>query len=99
MRSGFRIFAVSAMKCTPAKRMTSAVRLLRRLRELERIAEEVGDVLDVAVLVVVREQDRVALVLEAPDLLFEVEGDGALEQRVHLAIHLAPSGKISRPVG
>ena len=48
-------------------------RLLGRLRELERVAQEVGEVLDVALLVVVREQDRVALALEALDLVFEVE--------------------------
>ena len=51
------------------------VRLLGFLRELERVAEEVGDVLDVALLVVVGEQDRVALALEAADLVFEVGRD------------------------
>ena len=61
------------MKCTPANRMTSALVFLACLRELQRIAEEIGDVLDVAVLVVVRENDRVALALEAADLVFEVD--------------------------
>ena len=49
------------------------LRLRRRLRELERVADEVGDVLDLAVLVVVREEDRVALLLEALDLGLEVD--------------------------
>jgi hypothetical protein len=42
---GDRIAAVSAMKCTPQKTMTSAVGLRRLAREAERVADEVGDVL------------------------------------------------------
>jgi hypothetical protein len=73
MRSGFRIFAVSAMKWTPAKRMTSAsVFFAGGLRELERVSEVVREVLDVAVLVVVGEQDGVPLLLEVDDGLVEV---------------------------
>jgi hypothetical protein len=56
------------------------VGLLRRLRELQRVADHVGDVLDLAVLVVVREEDGVALTLEPSDLGFEVEG--RIDQRV-----------------
>jgi predicted TPR repeat methyltransferase len=56
----------------------------RGLRELQRITEEVGDVLDVAILVVVREDDGVPLFLEADDLGLEVERrvDGTL-RRAH----------------
>ena len=60
------------MKWTPAKQDHVGLGLLRRLRELERVADEVGEVLDLALLVVVREDDRVALALQAPDLVFEV---------------------------
>ena len=47
--------------------------LLRRLRELQRIADDVREVLDLTLLVVVSEQDRVALLLQAPDLVVEVQ--------------------------
>jgi hypothetical protein len=43
------------------------------LRELQRIADEVGDVLDLAVLVVVGQQHGVALFFQARDLGFEVQ--------------------------
>ena len=59
--SGFRIFAVSAMKWTPQNTMTSACGLGRGLRQLERVADEVGEVLDLGLLVVVREDHGVAL--------------------------------------
>ena len=52
--------------------MTSAVGLRRRLRELQRVADEVGEILDLALLVVVREDHRVALALEALDLGLEL---------------------------
>ena len=45
------------MKWTPAKQMTSALVFCACLRELERVADEVGDVLDLGLLVVVREED------------------------------------------
>src|SRR6185503_2763454 len=46
---------------------------------------EIREVLDLVLLVVVREQDGVALALEAPDLLLEVEArvDGGLRWFVH----------------
>ena len=44
------------------------------LRQLQGITEEVRDVLDVAVLVVVRQDDGVPLSLQSGDLRLEVEG-------------------------
>ena len=48
--------------------------LLRLLGQHEGVPKDVGDVLQVRLLVVVRQDDRVALVLEPLDLLEEVEG-------------------------
>ena len=51
---------------------------LRRLaREAERIADEIGDVLHFGALVVVRENDRVALARELLDLVLQL-GDGVV---------------------
>src|SRR3990172_1314664 len=82
--SGFRIFAVSAMKCTPAKTMTSAFVFLASCAswsEVARMADEIGDVLDVGLLVVVREHDGVLDLLEARDLVEEVQR--RIERRGH----------------
>jgi hypothetical protein len=65
--SGHRIDAVSAMKCTPQKAMTRR-RCGRLLREAERVADVVGHVLDLGQLVVVGEDDGVALAGERADL-------------------------------
>ena len=66
--SGLRIEAVSAMKCTPQKTIASPSAGRRLLAEAERVADVVGDVLDLGHLVVVREDDRVALLGERADL-------------------------------
>ena len=66
--SGDRIDAVSAMKCTPQKAITARRRRGRLAREAERVADVVGDVLDLGHLVVVREDDRVALARERAHL-------------------------------
>ena len=57
---GDRIAAVSAMKCTPQKTITVRVGLRRLARQPERVAHEIGDVLHLGALVVVREHDGVA---------------------------------------
>ena len=46
------------------------------LRELQRVPHEVGNVLDVALLVVVREHDGLALAFEGVDRLEKVEVRG-----------------------
>ena len=56
------------MKCTPQKTIMSALGLRRFARQAERVADEIGDVLDLGALVVVRENDRVALARELLDL-------------------------------
>ena len=58
--SGHRIEAVSAMKWTPQKAITSDAGRGGLAREPERVADEVGDVLDLGQLVVVGEDDGVA---------------------------------------
>ena len=67
-RLGFRIFAVSAMKWTPQKTITSASTLRGLARQLERVADEVGHLEDLGTLVVVRQDDGVAVALELLDL-------------------------------
>ena len=69
--AGERIAAVSAMKCTPQKTITSAVVLRRLPREPERVAHHVRDVLHLGTLVVVREDHGVAFARRPPDLLVQ----------------------------
>ena len=57
------------MKWTPQKTITSASVDGRLAREPERVADVVGDVLDLGHLVVVGEDDRVALGGERADLV------------------------------
>ena len=63
--SGQRIEAVSAMKWTPQKAITALSTAAAALREPERVADVVGHVLDLGHLVVVGEDDRVALARRA----------------------------------
>ena len=65
---GERMCAVSAMKWTPQKRMTLCGVAAALPRELERVADEVGGVLHLGPLVVVREQHGVALGRQATQL-------------------------------
>ena len=58
---GERIFAVSAMKCTPQKTIVYCGRGRGDPRQRQRVADVVGDVLDLRDLVVVRQDDGVAL--------------------------------------
>ena len=83
--SGDRIFAVSAMKWTPQNTMTSAVGRRGLPREPERVADVVGDVLDLGHLVVVRQDHRVALARERPDALRQL---GDRKVRVLAAVPL-----------
>ena len=57
------------MKCTPQKTIVSRVRGGRAAREPERVADVVGDVLDLRHLVVVREDHRAALARQRAHLL------------------------------
>ena len=68
---GFRIFAVSAMNRTPAKTMTGRSVSTALPGQVERVSDEVGDILDLRYLVVVREEDGVALLLQALHLGLE----------------------------
>ena len=77
--SGQRIAAVSAMKCTPQKTITSASVLAARLRKPQRIGHEIGDFLHLGALVMMGQDHCVALAtkfayarLLSPDLLRRV---------------------------
>ncbi len=85
--SGFRILAVSAMKWTPQKTITSASVFAAACAECQAVADDVRDVLDLALLVVVREDDGVQFLLEAADVRFQVQ---AVEGR-------SPRGSLGLP--
>ena len=75
-RSGLRIFAVSAMKWTPANTITSASGRGRLLGQGQAVADVVGDVLDVRFLVVVRQDHRVQLAAQVVDGGEEIQTGG-----------------------
>ena len=56
------------MKRTPQKAMTSASVACALRAEIERIANEIGNILQFGPLVIMREDNRVALLAEAIDL-------------------------------
>ena len=66
------------MKCTPQNTMTSASRLRGFARQAERVADEIGDVLDLGPLVVVREDDGVALLRERLDAIVGAGDHGSI---------------------
>ena len=69
---GERIFAVSAMKWTPQKTMTSASVAAASCERPEGVAQEVAHLLDLHPLVVVAEDHRVQLRLPAQDPLAQL---------------------------
>ena len=69
--AGARIAAVSAMKCTPAEDDDVLLGGGGLAREAERVAHEIGDVLHLGPLVVVREDHRVAPLGQLADLLLQ----------------------------
>jgi hypothetical protein len=52
-----------------------AVHLLRRLGELQRVADHVGQVLDLGFLVIMGQDDRIPLLLQAEDLVLVVDAE------------------------
>ncbi len=70
--------AVSAMKCTPQKTMVPASACGGDPGERQRVADMVGDVLDLRALVVVGEDHGVALAGEAAYLCGPAGGSGVL---------------------
>ena len=64
---------MSAMNLTPQKAITSASVSAAFLRQLEAVADEIGQVLQFGLLVVMREDDRVALLAQPVDLGAQVE--------------------------
>ena len=66
--AGLRILAVSAMKCTPQNTIVSSGASAAILRQRQRIADVVGDVLDRGQLVVVRQHGGTAQAGQAADL-------------------------------
>ena len=88
--SGLRIAAVSAMKWTPQKTITVRVRRRRLPGEPERVADVVRDVLHLRQLVVVGEDDRVALAGELTHLVVERPQIGCSD-RAHSTSSETPS--------
>ena len=68
------------MKCTPQKAIMSSARWPPRWREAERVADVVGDVLDLGQLVVVGEDDGAALAGERAHLVLHGGDVVELEQ-------------------
>ena len=66
----------------------AGLRLRRPLRQGEAVAHEVGDVLDLARLVVVRQDDGVLLFSQPVDLRLEVDPLG--DRRVHITYRISP---------
>ena len=79
MRTSFsveRSFAVSAMKCTLQKTMTSTPgRFDALMLSFQRVADEVGDILHFGPLVVMRQNDGVAFLFQAGDVRDDVGVD------------------------
>ena len=73
MRVGFSTLAVSAMNQTPQNAITSPRELARLARELEAVADHVGKFLNLRFLVMMRQQNRTALLLQFQNLI----GDGS----------------------
>ncbi len=69
LRSGFSTLAVSAMNQTPQKAITSPSNVSRLARQLQAVADGVGQFLNLGFLVVMRQHDRVALALQLEDLV------------------------------
>ena len=67
----------------PAKGDHVRVRRCRLAREFEAVAHEVGDVLDVGRLVIMREDHRVALLAQAVDLGQQIGAGGVAGQQAH----------------
>ena len=79
---GFSSFAVSAMKWTPASTMTSASTFMRLARQRQAVADDVGDAVeDLRRLVVVRQDDGVALALQRQDGVDVVGEHGPFHRR------------------
>ena len=74
--SGERILAVSAMNLTPQKAITSASVSAALRHSSRRIADEIGEVLHLGLLVIMRQDDRVALLAQAVDLGAQVGAGG-----------------------
>ena len=90
---GARMAAVSAMKWTPQKTMTRPSTAAAFSAELERIADEIGDVLDLAPLIVVGEQDGVPRLGPAPG----PAGESAALIRRRRSSHHGPAGRAGPP--
>ena len=65
-------------------------------RQVEAVADEIGEVLDFRLLVIMREDDRVALLLQALDLGEEIEALEALGLGGHRATFLKRQRRVAR---
>ena len=78
------------MKRTPQKAMTSASVAGALRLKIEAVADEIGEILDFGLLVIMREDDGVALLAQPVDLGAQVEAGKAAANAVSRVHHDAP---------
>ena len=84
--SGLSSFAVSAMKWTPASTMTSASTFVASRASARLIADEIGDaMIDLRRLIIMRQDHRIALALQAQDRIDVAGKDRPFECRNPMA--------------
>ena len=71
------------MKCTPANRIIEAVVFSACWARAEAVADVIGHVLDIGILVIVGEEDGILLLLQPGDLREQVQS------RIHLPVQPA----------
>ncbi len=86
------------MKCTPQNTIVEASTVGRDAGEPERVADVVGDVLDLGQLVVVSQDDRVALLREPANLVGPTVGEASASS-VTGSMYAAPARHARPPVG
>ncbi len=80
--SGLSNFAVSAMKCTPARTITSASTVIASAREGETVADKIGDAMEnLRSLIIMRKHHRVAAALQRHDGVNVLRVDRPLDRR------------------
>jgi hypothetical protein len=73
------------MKRTPQNAITSAS-VSAALREIEAVADKVGEVLQLGLLVIMRQDDGVALLAQPVDLRAQVQAGKAFGRCVHVSL-------------
>ena len=80
VRCGLSALAVSAINHTPAKEMTSPSKSRALAREFQAVAHDIGERLNLGLLIMVRKQNGAAVALEIENF-FGDEGPASIEIR------------------